>query len=243
MTVITDTDIGLVRAENQDRVKAEEISENIVLAVICDGMGGQNAGSEAGELASNIVFDRISASVKKGPDKSSIKNIMRSAVAAANAVIYDAAIQDYQKIGMGTTCAAVVIYENTINIICAGDSRVYLIRNGMIRQITNDHTVVRMLYEQGKIAEDEIRTHPQRNLITKAVGVKETIEPDYFEEPFENDSIILLCTDGLSNYCENEEMLEIVKNTPFFQIPKALINKALKNGGSDNITLALISDK
>ena len=242
MHVVAKTDIGHKRDENQDRVKFCALADNVTMAVLCDGMGGQNAGSEASELAVNIIYERIVAGYRPDSDFNSIRNLLISAVCAANAVIFDVAEKDSRKVGMGTTCVAVLTDKNMAHFVNVGDSRAYILGKDSIIQVTSDHTVVRFLYEQGQINENEIKSHPQRNYITKAVGVSLKVEPDYFEVELEPAARVLLCSDGLSNYCSDEEISKIVQYSDLNQAADRLIQLALANGGSDNITLALIGD-
>ena len=243
MNVISNTNIGTNRAENQDRVKTNNLANNVIIAVLCDGMGGQNAGSEASELAVNIIYDRIIEGYREDFDTNSIRNLLISSVAAANAVIFDIAKNDNSKVGMGTTCVAMLATKNSAYLVNVGDSRAYIINDDGIVQVTSDHTVVRLLYQQGKIEEKDIKSHPQRNYINKAVGVEPNVEPDYFEINIPDNSKLLLCSDGLSNYCSDDEIFDIVsKNNIIETAGELLINLALDHGGNDNITLALITD-
>lgn len=242
MNVVAKTDIGLKRTENQDRVKFCALASNAAVAVLCDGMGGQNAGSEASETAVNIVYDRIVSGFRKDSDSKSIKNLLVSAVCAANAVIFNAAEDDNAKLGMGTTCVAVLVLENIAHFVNVGDSRAYILEDDRMIQVTSDHTIVRFLYERGQIEEKDIKVHPQRNYITKAVGVAFHVEPDYFEVEMKPHTRVLLCSDGLSNACTDDEICEIVKNKALEEAAGMLIQSALDHGGKDNITLALIGD-
>ena len=237
MKVFSETNIGLSRSENQDRVRTALIGDNAVFAVICDGMGGQNAGSEASERAVNIVFDRITKVFRHDYDSKSIRNLLISSVTTANSVVYDMAISSDEMRGMGTTCVAALVCGNKLYAVNAGDSRLYLI-NHEIRQITKDHTIVMHMYENGEITKEQIKNHPQRNYITRAVGVSEMIVPDYFELDLTENSALILCTDGLSNYCDESFIFETVKKCPAEEVTERLIKKALENGGNDNITVA-----
>ncbi len=239
MKVISETNIGLVRAENQDRVCTAVINDNTVLAVVCDGMGGQNAGGEASSKAAQIIFDRITKVFRPDYDTKSIRNLLISSVTTANSVIFDMALSSSEHIGMGTTCVIALISDNILYAINVGDSRLYVI-NHEIRQISKDHTVVMRMYENGEITKDELKNHPRRNYITKAVGVETNIEPDYFEIQLNDSSAVLLCTDGLSNCCDEADIFDISKKYAPEEVPKQLINLALKNGGNDNITVAYI---
>lgn len=239
MTVISETNIGLSRTENQDRVCTSVINDNTILAVVCDGMGGQNAGGEASNKAAQIIFDRITKVFRSDYDNKSIRNLLISSVTTANSVIYDMALSSSEMVGMGTTCVIALISNNILYAVNVGDSRLYVI-NHEIRQISKDHTIVMRMYESGEITKEQLKNHPQRNYITKAVGVSNHIEPDYFEIELNENSSVLLCTDGLSNYCDETDIFNIVKKYAPEDVPGQLINYALNNGGNDNITVAYI---
>lgn len=239
MKVISETNIGLTRAENQDRVCTAVINDNTILAVVCDGMGGQNAGGEASSKAAQIIFDRITKVFRSDFDTKSIRNLLISSVTTANSVIYDMALSSSDFIGMGTTCVIALVSNNILYAVNVGDSRLYVI-NHEIRQISKDHTVVMRMYEKGEISKEEIKSHPRRNYITKAVGVEINVEPDYFEIELNENSAVLLCTDGLSNCCDEADIFDISKKYAPEEVPKQLVNLALTNGGNDNITVAYI---
>lgn len=239
MNVYSDTNIGLKRHENQDRVRIYSFNENAKFAVICDGMGGENAGSEASEKAIEVVYDRITKVYKSYYDNNMVRNLLISAVKTANSVVYDLSVSSVSMQGMGTTCVAVLRDNSRAFVVNVGDSRAYLINNS-IRQITKDHTVVMKMYENGEISKDEIKNHPQRNYITRAVGVSNTVDPDIFEFSINDDSVLMICSDGLSSCCEDEDILNEVKNSKETEIAHNLIKLALNNGGNDNISVAII---
>lgn len=239
MKVFSETNIGLSRSENQDRVRTALMRDDIGFVVICDGMGGQNAGSEASEKAVNIVYERITKVFRPDYEGNSIRNLLISSVTTANSVVYDMAISSAEMNGMGTTCVAALICGNKLYAVNVGDSRLYLISHE-IRQLSKDHTVVMRMYENGEITKEQLRNHPQRNYITKAVGVAGSVVPDYFETELADNSSVLLCTDGLSNYCDESDIFRIVKQYNSEDVPRMLIERALENGGGDNITAALM---
>ena len=239
MQVFFDTNIGLSRNENQDRVRGTVLSEDVAFAVICDGMGGENAGSEASEKAISVVFDRVTKVYRKDYDSNAIKNLLMSAVTTANAVVFDAAWLNSEKQGMGTTCVAALKTENKLHIISVGDSRAYLVTDE-IRQVTKDHTIVMKMYENGEISKEELKSHPHRNLITKAVGVTEQVYPDYFEVEIPEDAAVILCSDGLSNYCDESDIYNVVRSGEDETVCPVLVRIALENGGNDNISVAMI---
>lgn len=238
MTVYTHTDIGHTRKENQD-CAAYVLLEDAVFAVVCDGMGGSNAGSEASARAAGIIRERVEKSYRSDYDENKIRNLLVAAVKTANAVVYDLGSTVPEWKGMGTTCVMALLKGNTLHTVNVGDSRAYLITHE-IKQITKDHSMVMNLYERGDITKDELRSHPKRNVITRAVGVEENVSPDYFVNEIPDRAAVLLCTDGLSNYCDEGVIFRMTKDLPPEELPKALVNKALDNGGTDNITAAVI---
>lgn len=241
MKYVFDTDIGLVREENQDMVRVEEYYGN-VLAVVCDGMGGERSGQEASRIAIEEVFNRFSAGFSPELDTISVRQLMTASISAANSIVYTSARMNYRSFGMGTTCVAVYIDDKYVYIANVGDSRAYYMDDTGIHQITTDHTFVNMLLMQGKIGPEEVHTHPKKNMLTKAVGVERVVVPDFFRMKREEKFTILLCSDGLSGYCSDSEIYDVMKKTPLEEMSKALVDLALSKGGRDNITLAVITD-
>ncbi|MBR7085622.1 MAG: serine/threonine-protein phosphatase, partial [Oscillospiraceae bacterium] len=161
MRCATATDVGLIREENQDEVLAKEY-QGCILAAVCDGMGGENCGSQASQMAIREIFDHFSAGYVQTMNTEALRALLLSSVSAANNVIYTTAKMDYQSYGMGTTCVMAFAEPGWLSLVNVGDSRAYLIEDGQIRQLTSDHTVVNLLYQQGKIELDEMEDHPQR---------------------------------------------------------------------------------
>ena len=235
------TDISYKREENQDAVRCEYFGHNI-LAVVCDGMGGERAGKEASAIAIEEVFQRFSADYKESLSDDDIRRLLISSVSAANSVIYTRARMDFKNFGMGTTCVAAFINDKTAFIANVGDSRAYLITDKKLLQITTDHNVASLLYEQGKITEEEVDTHPQRHMLIRAVGVEKTVLTDTFLLDYDDKISLLLCSDGLSGYCSDDEIYNVILNSPFDDVADKLIELALSKGGRDNVTVAVISD-
>ncbi len=235
------TNIGLKRDENQDVVRCEYFGHNL-LAVVCDGMGGERAGKEASTLAVEEFFQRFLAGYSESLSNDDIRKLLVSSVSAANSVIYTKARFDFKNFGMGTTCVAAFVNKTTAFIVNVGDSRAYLITDTGLRRITTDHNVAFLLYEQGKITEAEIETHPQKHMLVRAVGVEKTVTPDTFILDYEDKISLLLCSDGLSGYCGDEEIYDVITESDFDDVADELINLALKKGGRDNITVVVISD-
>jgi protein phosphatase len=236
------TDIGLLREENQDIVRAERFADN-VLAVVCDGMGGERSGLLASKRTMEVFFDEFCKGYKDNFEEEDIKKLMISSVSAANLVIYSLSRMNYRSFGMGTTCIAAFCTESRISLINVGDSRAYYYDNGELFLLTKDHTAANMLYEKGRISQSELKTHPQRHMLTKAVGAEKTIEADYFTMTRTRDSKLLLCSDGLSGYCEDIEICKILSEDDDNQKTlKKLMHLALDKGGRDNISIALINE-
>lgn len=238
MMVYSSTDIGLSRTENQDCFAYGAV-EDAVFAVVCDGMGGSNAGSEASKRAAAIIHDRIEKSYRSDFDANKVRNLLVAAVKTANAVIYDLGSTVPEWRGMGTTCVAALCRGSMLHVVNVGDSRAYLISHE-IRQITKDHSMVMRMYEHGDITKDELKNHPNKNVITRAVGVDGDVVPDYFELEIPEGCAVLLCSDGLSNYCDEGFMFRTVKDSGAENAPDILVKNALENGGRDNITVSII---
>lgn len=237
----SDTDIGLKRDENQDAVRCEYFGNN-VLAVVCDGMGGENSGKEASVIAMEEFFQRFSEGYSESLEDEEIRKLLIASVSAANSVIYTRAKLDFNNFGMGTTCVAAFVTDKSAFIANVGDSRAYLfVENEGVFQITTDHNVASLLYEQGRITEEELENHPQKHMLVRAVGVEQTVQADTFILDYEDSISLLLCSDGLSGYCNDEEIYNVIMNSDFDNIPKNLIDLALSKGGRDNVTVAVIS--
>ena len=204
-------------------------------------MGGERSGSQASEIAMRELYDRFNAGYKQGLDAEKLRVLLVSSVSAANSVIYTTARMDYKSHGMGTTCVAAYVEPGWLSIVNVGDSRAYLVQNGEMRQLTTDHTVVNMLMAQGKLASKEAKSHPQRNMLTRAVGVERVVKPDYYHIPIEEEFLLLLCSDGLSGCCTDKEIYELIRTTAVDELAQALVDLALEHGGRDNISLAIVT--
>lgn len=236
------TDIGLKREENQDAVRCEYFGHNI-LAVVCDGMGGERAGKEASNIAINEFFQRFSDGYSESLGDDDIRKLMISSISAANSVIYTRARLDFKNFGMGTTCVAAFVNSKTAFVANVGDSRAYLISDAGLHPITTDHNVAALLYEQGKITKAQMATHPQKHMLTRAVGVDKTVLTDTFLLDYEDKISLLLCSDGLSGYCSDDEIYDTISEADPDRIAEALIQLANSKGGRDNVTVAIVSDQ
>lgn len=242
MRITAKTDIGLMRSNNQDSYSAGELSNGVAWAVVCDGMGGAAGGNIASSVAVKMISQSIDEGYRKGMKPSSIRNMLESAVYSANAYLYDMSVKDSSLSGMGTTCVAALVVDSTVYISNIGDSRAYIITdNTDLRQITRDHSMVQDLVENGSITKDQAKNYPGKNIITRALGVESEVSADYYEETLSDNDILLICTDGLSNFVSEEEILELTSDGKFFEYAERLVEHANANGGGDNITVVSIA--
>ncbi len=240
MRIFAKTDKGKVRSINQDAHAANVLSGGAALAVVCDGMGGASAGDIASKTAVDIISNYVLNGYNPSMTPDDIVRLLNNAITSANFEVFTLSKSDENFRGMGTTAVVTIVRENHAVICNVGDSRAYLI-NDTISQITRDHSIVQTLVESGKLSPEEARVHPEKNVITRALGVEENILTDsYIVDITEND-MILLCTDGLSNYVDTDSILRIVKDNALDKITNLLIDKANAGGGRDNITAAVIS--
>ena len=234
------TDIGIKRESNQDVFYTHKFNDQVGFAIVCDGMGGQSAGHIASDMACEIISGKlIEGGVNELPTDQ-IRELAVSAISDANVQIYRKSNLEAGCKGMGTTTVLAIISGDTACVAHIGDSRVYLLVNGKLHQMTRDHSLVQELLEQGKISEEEVQNHPNKNMITRAVGVNLTVDIDYIEMPFTKGSKLLLCTDGLTNMVQNETIEEVLLNKSAKDACKKLISLANAAGGVDNITVAVI---
>ena len=233
------SDIGKVRESNQDCFAVSVDGAEPVWAVVCDGMGGANGGYYASSTAVGAFSHGMDISFE-GLKPKQIENVMCEAVYSANQSIYKTACEQVDLSGMGTTLVAVVVLGDSAHIVHVGDSRAYQIGDGKITRLTTDHSVVQQLVELGQITEEEARVHPEKNMITRAVGVKQEVTADASSIKLRKNDAILLCSDGLSNLVSEEEMVDIVATTPHEEAAELLISLALSRGGPDNITAVII---
>ncbi len=245
MDVFSKTDIGLKRTENQDCVWSEKLSDNACAAVLCDGMGGMNEGGLASAMAVDIISKRIKESFSEMMSRNSVRNLLITAVIAANSIVYETWRENHKDTVTGTTCVAAIVSGETAYIVNVGDSRGYhLFCSGddeCIRQITKDHSHVQELIDKGEITEEQAKNHPNRSTITKAIGAEPNVTPDYFELNISGGDMLLLCSDGLSSYGDDMDILDICFDNKRCDCCDKLVDYANGNGGHDNVSVALIS--
>ena len=241
------TDKGSIRKDNQDCFIIERCeTQGCLVLALCDGMGGAKAGGVASQLSNkafvSYVYGKLTARVKKRMD---YKKVLTDACNEANGVSFEYSQFDEAFHGMGTTLVGGVLkYDGRGYIINVGDSRAYIIsrRHNKITQITRDHSLVAELVEVGAITKDQARVHPQKNIVTRAVGSDERVEADYFQFALKSGDILLLCSDGLSNMLTDEELLDFAEAFPEPEaLCRALMSDALARGASDNVTVIAVA--
>ncbi|WP_293728630.1 Stp1/IreP family PP2C-type Ser/Thr phosphatase [uncultured Phascolarctobacterium sp.] len=236
MRVVSKTHVGLVRENNEDALLVREP----YLFAVADGMGGY----AAGEIASRSTikaFEAATYSLRREQGEQNAAEVLQEAFAKANAHVYKMAVSNDKFKGMGTTMTALYLPGNGEAYCChIGDSRLYLYRNGQLRQVTRDHTFVADLQEQGKITKEEAFVHPQRHILLQAMGVDEEIQSDCLHFAVEPADRMLLCSDGLSDMLRDREIAGIIGTEDLQQAADKLLEQSLDNGGRDNVSLILI---
>ena len=233
------TDVGRVRQENQDDYRAGELPGGAVWALVCDGMGGAKGGREASQGACNVIenfFQEQYAQCGAGQEEPFLKK----ALLYANRFVFQKAAHEEALAGMGTTAVCALVRSGNVYLCHAGDSRAYLIRDGKLTQLTHDHSYVQELVDCGTITVEEAEHHPQKNIITKALGVDYRLEPEFTTVALQAGDVLLLCTDGLTNAVPTEQLEQLLRSGSFYDLPDVLIRTANENGGPDNITALLL---
>lgn len=234
------SDIGLVREYNEDAMFAS-LDPNLPLYIVADGMGGHKAGDIASSMAVEIIEEDFKGNSEGIKNPNGIKKSIKNAIERANAIVYKRSVVESNCDGMGTTVVLAYYLDSKFYLGHVGDSRAYIISNNNIRQITEDHTLVNELLKKGNITESEAENHPQRNIITQALGSSIGIKIDILEVDFQNDDILLLCSDGLYNMINDAKILEILKESGSLEKGvRSLVDLANENGGKDNITVIAI---
>ena len=231
------TDVGKRRQLNQDIVFASEktLGQLPNVFIVADGMGGHNAGDYASRYTVEVIVDRIKNDPVQDPEQA-----IREAIETANWKIREAAQADDSLSGMGTTVVVATYLEGVLKVANVGDSRLYVIGQE-IRQITRDHSLVEEMIRMGGIDRNSARNHPDKNIITRAIGAQKSVEIDFFEVNLLSGEVVLMCSDGLTNMLTDEEILSILRRQqPISEKADELIKAANNNGGRDNIAVILI---
>ena len=241
MKIVAKTDIGLQRESNQDSYAAGELPGAVAWAVVCDGMGGAAGGNFASSTAVKVISERITSSYRDGMSASSIRNMLTSAIAAANISVYDMSKADPELTGMGTTVVVAIVVDNNVFIAHAGDSRAYILSDGSLNQLTKDHSIVQEMIDHGTLTPDEAKVDPRKNIITRALGVDYELRIDFDIADISENDVLILCTDGLTNFVEPQEIYELTGDGKFYEYAERLVARANDNGGGDNITVVTVS--
>ncbi len=244
------TDVGLRRAENQDNFIIKKYSDEVIAAVVCDGMGGVFGGSIASSIAAEAFqsqLDNCEATYRLFAHLSDeeIEHILLSAAEEANYAVYKAGQADMNLSGMGTTLVGCIAMPHKIYTVNVGDSRMYMDAGDGLFQITHDHSVVQYLMDTGALSKEEARKSRRRNVITRAVGTDRTVDADFFITEYDDGAVVLLCSDGLTNHVEETDLGRIINKayseTGVVSACDELIASANRGGGTDNITAVVMA--
>ena len=235
------TDPGCIRPQNQDAYHIENLDRNTLLCVVCDGMGGAKSGNVASTLAVDVFVQEVKRTWVSGMDPEKSDLMLKNAVKLANFTVYDQAKQFEEFSGMGTTLVAVLITGKQATVVNVGDSRAYSITERDVTQLTTDHSLVQMMLSRGELTLEQARNYPGKNLITRAIGTEGVVECDLFHRRLETGECLLLCTDGLSNMVDPQEILfEVVHGTNKQSSCQRLLDIAKNRGAPDNVTCVLL---
>lgn len=233
------TDTGYLRPHNEDCLGSYVSRDGkTTFLIVADGMGGMNAGEVASRMQVELFINKVSALDCSGWDDSRLADLAREAIQEANAAIYRKALEDPDKYGMGTTAVVCILHGDKLITANVGDSRAYISTKSELIRVTRDHSYVEDLVRQGAISSGQAKKHPDRNIITRAVGCMEEIEVDIFVNDFGKDNVLLMCSDGLNNMVEDDYLQRLIRrNKNMDKLADRLISVAKKNGGVDNITV------
>ena len=241
MQIYGKSDVGMVRTCNQDAFCVLDLPNDAALSILCDGMGGAKAGNIASQIATDTIKDYVTKSYSPQMTSLSIENLLRGAIDTANIAVYDKANSSEDYIGMGTTVVLIIVKDGIAHISHVGDSRAYLITNDSIEQITRDHSIIQDMIDSGQITEQEAKTHPKKNIITRAVGILPQIDSEYNQVEL-NGGILLSCTDGLSGMLSAEQIKEITLVNKLDEVPDRLIVAANDLQSNDNVTVTVVAE-
>ncbi len=236
------TDMGCTRTQNQDAFVMEKLDKNTLLCVVCDGMGGAKSGNVASTLAVDVFTQEIKSNWSSDVDEEQLEQMLRRAIKLTNFTVFDQAQQFDEFTGMGTTLVAAIVTGKEVTVVNVGDSRAYYIDGIGIQQITTDHSLVQMMISRGELTPERAKTYPGKNLITRAIGTETVVECDIFRKKLKKGSCLLLCTDGLSNQVDEQEMLfEVQHGEEIERCCQRLLDIAKRRGAPDNVTSVLIA--
>ena len=236
------TDAGNVREQNQDDFRIVKLKDDALLCVVCDGMGGARSGNVASKLASEVFSEEVKRSFSTQLTLNETQRVLYAAVTLANISVYEHAQLSDEYKGMGTTLVAALVYEKGTLVVNVGDSRAYHIDPDDVHCITVDHSVVEMMVRRGELTHEQAKSHPSKNLITRAIGTAPQVFADVFHVEMGKNDCILLCTDGLSNEMADQEILfEVVHGARKDDCCQRLLEIVKERGAPDNVTSILIA--
>ncbi len=235
------TDPGCVRAQNQDAYEVKKLDRNTLLCVVCDGMGGAKSGNVASALASEVFTQEVKRNYNSGMDTERVNQMLERAVKLANFTVFDQSQQFEEFQGMGTTLVAALLQGRQVTVVNVGDSRAYCINREDIRQITTDHSLLQMMLRQGELTPEQARHFPGKNYITRAIGTEPTVQCDIYHLDLERGDYLLLCSDGLTNLVDDQEILfEVIHGVSKETCCRRLIDITKDRGAPDNVTAVLV---
>ena len=235
------TDPGCVRKQNQDAYQIEQLDQDALLCVVCDGMGGAKSGNVASSLAVEVFVEEIRRCWKHAMASDQIDQMLRSAVKLANFTVYDQAAQFEEFSGMGTTQVAALVRDNRATLVNVGDSRAYGINRSGISLLTKDHSLVQLMVDRGDLTPEVAKSYPGKNLITRAIGTEPIVMCDIYHREVNRGDYLLLCSDGLSNVMDDQEILfEVVHGVNKQKCCERLLAIAKNRGAPDNVTSVLV---
>ena len=235
------TDPGCVRKQNQDAYQIVQLDRGTMLCIVCDGMGGAKSGNIASTLAVEVFVEEVRRSWKSFMDQEDIDQMLWGAAKLANFTVYDQAQQFEEFEGMGTTLVAALVRSRSATFVNVGDSRAYCIDREGIFQITKDHSLVQLMVDRGELTPEVAKTYPGKNFITRAIGTEPVVLCDIYHMEVAKGDFLLLCSDGLSNMMDDQEILfEVVHGVNKQHCCKRLLNIAKNRGAPDNVTSVLV---
>lgn len=234
------TDVGCRHDVNEDFYRAGRLSDGSCWVVLCDGMGGVDGGGRASELAACMLQNMLVQKLPELSDTAEIKSFLLDAADRANTEVYEQAKNDKTVRTMGTTLVMAVIRNNLAQIVHSGDSRAYAVTKNSIKRLTRDHSIVQELLDSGRITDEQAQNHPNKNIITSAIGVDVSTKIDYDEFKLARGDFFMVCTDGLSNMITDDRMAEMIRTADFYDTAQTLVRSAVDAGGYDNITAVVI---
>ena len=236
------TDPGNIREQNQDDFRIVKLEDDVLLCVVCDGMGGARSGNVASKLAGEVFSEEVKRSFNREMTPQEVERVLRSALTLANISVYEHSQLSDEYRGMGTTLVAALIYDKGTLVINVGDSRAYHIDPDGVSCITIDHSVVEMMVRRGELTHEQAKSHPSKNLITRAVGTTPQVLADVFYVDLGKNDCLLLCSDGLSNQMDDQEILfEVAHGARKDDCCERLLEIAKERGAPDNVTSILIA--